>query len=144
MRPKQRILIIDANEIRASQLLFPITTTGKYRVAIATTAAEAREIIGELLPDLVIAKWPTPVDLRSLIGIPELKYAPMLLLASRPTMDAVEFPASRMLIRPCMADLLETVHLLCARKRGARKGSLRMPVKSVGMAEAVPAERRLA
>lgn len=125
MRPKKRILLIDANEEHRSVLTFTLKTKG-FLVRGAATADEARQAAFEFSPDLVIGCWPLATSdlgellsfihkqnwqVRSLVLCEALREAPALLVA-----DVI------LLKGFCLSEqILERAMFLSARKRGPAK-----------------------
>jgi len=145
MRPKKRILLIDSSETRLSTRRFVLETRG-LAVAGASTPEEARDLANSFQPEVIVAAWPfTSGDLVRLLDQirEELPFAPSLLIAE----TLVEAPAvvadATVLKGSCsMAEIVERIKILAARKRGPRPGTPK-PVQSIERMMQL-AERRLA
>ena len=130
MRPKKIILAIDHNEQELSVLAFMLSTNG-YRVVSATNAEEAVLIFSELPVDLVLADAGSPqMNSGQLLG--RLKqissHVPMILLCDPARMaDHAQAADALLPKKNCSSqDLLEKIKHMSARKRGPRKGSVRV------------------
>jgi two-component system, OmpR family, response regulator CpxR len=130
MRPKKVILCVDDNEQELSVLKFMLATNG-YRVVSAVTGQEAIGIFAETQVDLVLADFAMPqmnggqlVDRLKQIA----SHVPMVLLGDPQKMGAEMHAADAQLAKKnCSAqELLEKIKVMSARKRGPRKGSLRV------------------
>ena len=139
MRPKKVILCVDDNEQELSVLKFMLATNG-YRVVSATTGQEAIVLFAENSVDLVLADFAMPQMNGSQL-VDRLKqiasHVPMILLGDPQKMIA-EMPAADALLakKNCSAqELLERIKVMSARKRGPRKGSVRVqPVTELAAA----------
>ena len=124
MRPKKVILCVDDNEQELSVLKFMLATNG-YRVVSAVTGQEAIGIFAATTVDLVLADFAMPqMDGCQLVS--RLKqiasHVPMILLG-----DPQKMGSEMLAKKSCSAqELLERIKLISARKRGPRKGSMRM------------------
>lgn len=131
MRPKKVILCVDDNEQELSVLTFMLTTNG-YRVLTALTGQEAIGIFAENPVDLVLTDFGMPQMNGSQL-VDRLKqiaqHIPMILLGDPQKMGGDIHAADALLTkRSCTAqELLERIKLMSARKRGPRKGSVRVP-----------------
>lgn len=130
MRPKKIILCVDSNEQELSVRKFMLETNG-YRVVTATNGRDAISLFGEFQIDLVLAD----------MGLPQMSgqqlterlkqmgpHVPMILLGD-PMKMAGEIHAADALIakKNCSPqELLERIKVMSARKRGPRKGSVRI------------------
>jgi CheY-like chemotaxis protein len=130
MRPKKVILCVDDNEQELSVLKFMLATNG-YRVVSAATGQEAIGIFAATAVDLVLADFAMPqMDGNQLVS--RLKqiasHVPMILLGDPQKMGSEMHAADALLAKKsCSAqELLERIKLISARKRGPRKGSMRM------------------
>ena len=130
MRPKKIILCVDDNEQELSVLKFMLATNG-YRVVSAVTGQEAIGIFAATTVDLVLADFAMPqMDGCQLVS--RLKqiasHVPMILLGDPQKMGSEMHAADALLAKKsCSAqELLERIKLISARKRGPRKGSMRM------------------
>ena len=139
MRPKKVILCVNDNEQELSVLKFMLATNG-YRVISASTGQEAIGIFAETQVDLVLADFAMPqmngnqlVDRLKQIA----QHIPMILLGD-PQRMAGEIHAADALLakKSCSAqELLERIKVMSARKRGPRKGSVRIaPVTEFAVA----------
>jgi CheY-like chemotaxis protein len=139
MRPKKVILCVDDNEQELSVLSYILTING-YRVLSATSGHEAIPLFTGNPVDLVLADFAMPqMDGTQLVG--RLKqiaqHIPMILLGDPQKMGSDLHTADAMLAkRNCTPqELLERVKTMSARKRGPRKGSVRMvPVPELAVA----------
>ena len=140
MRPKKVILCVDDNELELSVLKFMLATNG-YRVVSASTGQEAIGIFAGIQVDLVLADFAMPqmsgsqlVDRLKQIG----SHVPMMLLGDPQKMSAEMHVAdATMAKKNCSAqELLERIKVMSARKRGPRKGSLRVAQPQVELAAA--------
>lgn len=131
MRPKKVILCVDDNEQELSVLTFMLTTNG-YRVLSALNGQEAIGMFAETPVDLVVSDFAMPQMNGSQL-VDRLKqiapHVPMILLGDPQKMGGDVHPADLMLQKKnCTAvDLLEKIKQMSARKRGPRKGSVRVP-----------------
>jgi len=131
MRPKKVILCVDDNEQELSVLKFMLATNG-YRVLSATSGQEAIGLFAETAVDLVLADFAMPHMNGSQL-VERLKqiasHVPMILLGDPQKMIADIHQADALLAKKnCSAqELLERIKLMSARKRGPRKGSVRVP-----------------
>jgi two-component system, OmpR family, response regulator CpxR len=130
MRPKKVILCVDDNEQELSVLKFMLATNG-YRVVSACTGQEAIGIFAVTQVDLVLSDFAMPqMDGSQLVS--RLKqiagHVPMILLGDPQKMGSEMHAADALLPkRNCSAqELLERIKVMSARKRGPRKGALRM------------------
>ena len=130
MRPKKIILCVDDNELELSVLKFMLSTNG-YRVLSATTGQEAIVLFSETQVDLVLADFAMPLMSGSqLVGrLKEVaSHVPMILLGDPQKMEAEIHRADAMLAKKNCSpqELLERIKIMSARKRGPRKGSVRV------------------
>jgi CheY-like chemotaxis protein len=139
MRPKKVILCVDDNEQELSVLKFMLATNG-YRVVSATTGQEAMGVFAGNQVDLVLADYAMPqMNGNQLVN--RLKqiapHIPMILLGDPQKMGGDIHAADALLAKKsCSAlELLERVKLMSARKRGPRKGTVRLAAM-VELAEA--------
>src|ERR1700678_4315313 len=130
MRPKKVILCVDDNEQELSVLTFMLATNG-YRVLAALNAQEAIALFSETTVDLVLSDFAMPqMNGDQLIG--RLKqiasHVPMILLGDPQKMGGELHAADALLAKKnCSAqELLERIKTMSARKRGPRKGSIRI------------------
>jgi CheY-like chemotaxis protein len=139
MRPKKVILCVDDNEQELSVLTFMLSTNG-YRVLSACTGQEAIGIFNQAQVDLVLADYAMPnMDGNQLVD--RLKqiapHIPMILLGDEQKMGGEIYTADALLAkRNCSShELLERIKVMSVRKRGPRKGALRMtPVEELAAA----------
>lgn len=130
MRPKKIILCVDDNEQELSVLKFMLSTNG-YRVFSATSGQEAIGIFAETAVDLVLADFGLPQMNGSQL-VERLKqiasHVPMILLGDPQKMSGEMHVADALLAKKNCSpqDLLERIKIMSARKRGPRKGSLRV------------------
>jgi CheY-like chemotaxis protein len=139
MRPKKIILCVDDNEQELSVLKFMLTTNG-YRVVSALTGQEAIGIFAEIQVDLVLADFSMP-QMNGNQLVDRLKqiapHIPMILMGDPQKMAGEMHAADALLAKKnCSAqELLERIKVMSARKRGPRKGSVRMtPVVELAVA----------
>jgi two-component system response regulator CpxR len=130
MRPKKVILCVDDNEQELSVLKFMLATNG-YRVLSAMNGQEAIGIFAETPVDLVLADFAMPQMNGSQL-VDRLKqisqHIPMILLGDPQRMGGDIHAADALLAKKnCSAqELLERIKVMSARKRGPRKGSVRV------------------
>ena len=130
MRPKKIILCVDDNELELSVLKFMLSTNG-YRVLSATTGKEAVDLFSENQIDLVLADFAMP-QMNGGQLVERLKqiasHVPMILLGDPQKMEAEHHRADAMLTKKNCSplELLERIKIMSARKRGPRKGSVRV------------------
>ena len=130
MRPKKIILCVDDNEQELSVLKFMLATNG-YRVISAVNGQEAIRIFAEIAVDLVLTDFAMPQMNGSQL-VDRLKqiasHVPMILLGDPQKMGGEMHAADALLAKKnCTAqELLERITVMCARKRGPRKGSVRV------------------
>jgi CheY-like chemotaxis protein len=130
MRPKKVILCVDDNEQELSVLKFMLATNG-YRVVSALTGQEAIGIFAEIPVDLVLADFAMP-QMNGCQLVDRLKeiaaHVPMVLLGDPQKMSSEMHAADALLAKKnCSAqELLERIKVMSARKRGPRKGTVRV------------------
>jgi len=130
MRPKKVILCVDDNEQELSVLKFMLATNG-YRVVSALTGQEAIGIFAEIPVDLVLADFAMP-QMNGCQLVDRLKeiaaHVPMVLLGDPQKMSREMHAADALLAKKnCSAqELLERIKVMSARKRGPRKGTVRV------------------
>jgi CheY-like chemotaxis protein len=138
MRPKKIILCVDDNEQELSVLKFMLATNG-YRVVSACTGQEAIGIFSELQVDLVLADFGMP-QMNGLQLVDRLKqiasHVPMILLGDPQKMSSEMHAADALLAKKNCSpqELLERIKVMSARKRGPRKGALRMAPAELAVA----------
>ena len=138
MRPKKIILCVDDNEQELSVLKFMLATNG-YRVVSACTGQEAIGIFSELQVDLVLADFGMP-QMNGLQLVDRLKqiasHVPMILLGDPQKMSSEMHAADALLAKKNCSpqELLEPIKVMSARKRGPRKGALRMAPAELAVA----------
>ena len=130
MRPKKVILCVDDNEQELSVLAFMLATNG-YRVLAALNGQEAIGMFAAATVDLVLADFTMPqMNGNQLVG--RLKqiapHIPMLLLGDPQKMGSDLHAADALITKKnCTSqELLERIKTMSARKRGPRKGSVRV------------------
>ena len=139
MRPKKIILCVDDNEQDLSVLKFMLATNG-YRVVSATNGQEAIGIFAETAVDLVLADVGMP-QMNGCQLVHRLKqmasHVPMILLGDPQRMAGEIHVADALLAKKNCSpqELLERIKVMSARKRGPRKGSVRV-TQPVQLAEA--------
>jgi two-component system, OmpR family, response regulator CpxR len=131
MRPKKVILCVDDNEQELSVLKFMLKTNG-YRILTATNGQEAIAIFASASQiDLVLTDNQMP-QMSGCQLVERLKrmagHVPMILLGDTPVVSTEIHLADASVTRKnCSTmELLELIKRMSARKRGPRKGSLRM------------------
>ena len=130
MRPKKVILCVDDNEQELSVLTFMLATNG-YRVVPALTGQEAIGIFAESTVDLVLSDFAMP-QMNGNQLVDRLKqiasHVPMILLGDPQKMGGEMHAADAVLAKKnCSAqELLEWIKVISARKRGPRKGTMRV------------------
>jgi CheY-like chemotaxis protein len=130
MRPKKIILCVDDNEQELSVLSFMLATNG-YRVVTACTGQEAIGIFAEMQVDLVLSDFGMP-QMNGNQLIDRLKqiasHVPMILLGDPQKMSSEMHAADALLAKKNCSpqELLERIKVMSARKRGPRKGTVRM------------------
>jgi two-component system response regulator CpxR len=140
MRPKKVILCVDDNEQELSVLKFMLITNG-YKVVSASTGQEAIELFSETQVDLVISDYGMP-QMNGDQLTERLKqlapHVPMLLLGDPQKMGSEIHAADVVLAKKnCSTqELLERIKVMSARKRGPRKGTIRVPQVEVELAAA--------
>jgi len=131
MRPKKIILCVDDNEQELSVLKFMLATNG-YRVLSAQNGQEAIGLFAAHTVDLVLADYGMP-QMDGCQLVTRLKqmasHVPMILLGDPQKMGGESHPADALLGKKSISaqELLERIKVISARKRGPRKGSLRVP-----------------
>jgi CheY-like chemotaxis protein len=134
MRPKKIILCVDDNEQDLSVRKFMLSTNG-YRVLAATSGEEAIERFNEAQVDLVLADF-SMTRMNGMELIAKLKqvaaHVPMILLAEAQQLGSEPHRADAVLAKKNCSpqELLERIKIMSARKRGPRKGTLRVPAAS--------------
>ena len=130
MRPKKVILCVDDNEQELSVLKFMLATNG-YRVVSALTGQEAIGIFADTQVDLVLADFAMP-QMNGCQLVDRLKqiaaHVPMVLLGDLQKMENEMSGADATLAKKNLSaqELLEKIKVMSARKRGPRKGSVRV------------------
>lgn len=141
MRPKKRILLIDAIEPRLSVRRYLLTTLG-YRVFGAGSAEEALAIAAEHYPEMeaAVLVWPLKGarDLLTELHARCPSTSTMLLAEGLRELPDSLFPDCILYGRIHANDFLDRLKMLAARKRGPKK----KPVQSVSVEDA--AARRIA
>jgi CheY-like chemotaxis protein len=139
MRPKKVILCVDNNEQELSVLTFMLVTNG-YKVLSALNGQEAIGMFAETPVDLVLADFAMPQMNGSQL-VDRLKqsaqHIPMILLGDPQRMGGDIHAADALLAKKnCTSqELLERIKVMSARKRGPRKGSVRVsPVGELAVA----------
>jgi CheY-like chemotaxis protein len=139
MRPKKVILCVDDNEQELSVLKFMLATNG-YKVVSATNGQEAIGIFAEITVDLVLADFAMP-QMNGNQLVDRLKqlapHIPMILLGDPQKMGSDLHAADVLLAKKnCSAqELLERIKVMSARKRGPRKGSVRVSTMASPLAD---------
>ena len=122
MRPKKIILCVDDNELELSVLKFMLATNG-YRVVAANNGQEAIGIFSDTAVDLVLSDYAMPQ-----MNGDQLVNRPMILLGDPQKMGDQLHGADALLAKKSCSpqELLERIKVMSARKRGPRKGAIRM------------------
>ena len=130
MRPKKIILCVDDNEQELSVMKFMLDING-YKVVAAPSGQEAIAIFSSTAVDLVLADQSMPQMTGGQL-VERLKqiapHIPMILLGDLQK-SAGEVHAADLLLakKQCSPqELLERIKTMSTRKRGPRKGSIRM------------------
>lgn len=123
MRPKNQVLVLDRDEDRGGALRFLLEVHGYAARAIATPA-EGRKL-AEI--ELLIACW--PFEAAETHPLKERLGCPLLVIRHDQRNPPAGVRCDRLLLKgsTSSAEILEAVHILCARKRGPRKGFQRNP-----------------
>ena len=135
MRPKKKILIVDANEQRAGVLKFALETN-HFDARVCSTAAEAVEQAETWCAELAILGWPQrDLDVRRVLHGVAMRF-PLGNVRTLVVADSLEpampdLRAHRTMCAPTMDAVLEACRYLTARKRGPRKGWQPLPPASV-------------
>lgn len=124
MRPKKRILLVDADEDRLAVLRF-VLRTHAFAVWGTTEASEAREILRSEYPEVLLLVWPLEeASVEALLRANDwqLNRSTVLLVAKSET-AAPEITANQFLLgRDCTpAKVVEAAKFCARRKRGPRK-----------------------
>lgn len=129
MRPKKVILLIDQNEDRRSMLKFTLCTHA-YKVEAFATPAEGIARFPDQDPDLImVSHTPTPDEMPAFQRFKHIwPHVPLLhLAADKERLPCLPLMADATMYRPHgNAELLDRTKVLCARKRGPRKGIARL------------------
>lgn len=134
MRPKKIILCVDDNEQELSVTKFMLITHG-YKVVSAINGQEAIGVFAENPVDLVLADH----SMSHMSGgqlIDRLKqmapHVPMILLGDPHRMMGEMHAADALLAKKNCSplELLEKIKVMSTRKRGPRKGSIRLAPES--------------
>jgi len=130
MRPKKVILCVDDNEQELSVLAFMLATNG-YRVLVALNGQEAIGLFAATPVDMVLADFAMP-QMNGNQLVSRLKqiaaHVPMLLRGDPQKMGSDIHAADALIAKKnCSSqELLERIKVMSARKRGPRKGSVRV------------------
>jgi DNA-binding response OmpR family regulator len=127
MRPKKKILLIDADETRCSVRSFVLANRG-FRVFPVANAGDARRTAAIADLDLVMLCWPFE---RGDELLNELRatcaHAPSLVIAEKSREAPAGLFADAILLKGACSqpEVNERARVMCARKRGPRKGAQR-------------------
>ena len=138
MRPTKVILCVDENEQELSILKFLLTTHG-YKVVSAVTGQEAIGVFSGLQVDLVLASCGIP-QMNGGQLVDRLKriapHVPMILLGDAQAASQIHVADAMVARKNCSPlELLERIKVMSARKRGPRKGAVRLaPVTELAAA----------
>ena len=130
MRPKKVILCVDDNEQELSVLKFTLSTNG-YRVVTANNGHDAIGVFSDHPIDLVLSDYAMPhMNGDQLVNrLKEIaSHVPMILLGDPQKMCDQLHGADALLPKKTCSpqELLERIKVMSARKRGPRKGSIRL------------------
>jgi two-component system, OmpR family, response regulator CpxR len=139
MRPKKIILLVDSDEERLSVARF-LLTTHSYKVVPADTGARAWALFKEQAIDLVLMR--DALSDRPGFKVAEVMkaaspYVPVAILATQGE-KAPDLHLADAVIdaKVCSEELLSRIKGLSVRKRGPRKGSVRVPAPELATAGA--------
>jgi CheY-like chemotaxis protein len=137
MRPKKIILCVDDNEQELSVLKFMLATNG-YRVVSANNGQEAIGIFADIAVDLVLSDFAMP-QMNGDQLVSRLKqiasHVPMILLGDPQKMGDHMQADALLAKKNCSSqELLERIKIMSARKRGPRKGSIRVAPPQLAVA----------
>jgi CheY-like chemotaxis protein len=130
MRPKKIILCVDDNEQDLSVLKFMLATNG-YRVVSANNGQEAIDIFSEVQVDLVLSDFSMP-QMNGIQLVDRLKqiasHVPMIVLGDPQKIGGEMHAADAVLSKKSCSphEMLERIKVMSARKRGPRKGVMRV------------------
>ena len=129
MRPKKVLLLVDQDENALSILKFVLETNG-YRVLAATGGKEAIAMFAATpVVDMVLAAaFMNPMNGERLVArLKQMQaYVPMAIMRETGDKPSDDFVADRWISRSTApAVLLDLAKVMCARKRGPRKGAWR-------------------
>lgn len=141
MRPKKVILCVNSSEMELSVMNFMLMTNG-YKVLTARTGQEAVQLFREApVVDLVLADYDLRSEMNGSQLVNQLKQLasqiPMILLGDPAAMIGQDHVADALLAKKqCSTEgLLERIKIMAQRKRGPRKGVLRVsPAAAVAVA----------
>jgi len=126
MRPRKVILYVNPDENESSVMSYMLTTNG-FRVMSAASKDEAVALLKAMQIDCVLSEWSIAGHTGDEV-IQALKRiavnVPMVVRGDLKVIPAITLWADRILAKP-QADslqILETVRMMSARKRGPRKG----------------------
>jgi len=138
MRPKKIILCVDDDEQTLSVLRFMLETNG-YRVLSANNGQDAIGIFADTTVDLVLSDYSMPQMngdqlvkcLKQIAG-----HVPMILLGDPQKMGDQLHGADALLPKKTCSplELLDRIKVMSARKRGPRKGTLRISAPQFAVA----------
>jgi two-component system response regulator CpxR len=132
VRPRKRVLLIDANEDRSGILRFTLEEVWKYRILLAKTAEEAIYTLASEWVEIVLLDMTIPASLPCLEKLKAIApHIPMVLIG---TMRDMEMAGTRLadafFTRSISAmELLERLKVMSARKRGPRPCTAPVPKK---------------
>lgn len=137
MRPKKMILCVDDNEQELSVLRFMLMTNG-YRVVAANNGHDAIGIFADNEVDLVLSDYTMPQmnGDQLVIRLKEMaSHVPMILLGDPQKVGDQLHGADALLPKKSCSphELLERIKVMSARKRGPRKGTLRMTASQLAV-----------
>lgn len=147
MRPRKVILCVDDEEQELSVLKYVLETNG-YRIFTAMSGAQAVGVFIANPVDLVLVDFNMP-DMDGIETIRQLKaignHIPMILLGDPVKLADMLSYADALLSKKGLTaiELLDSIKVMSARKRGPRKGT-RSPMKTVSVAALPPTAGKLA
>lgn len=123
MRPRKRILLIDADETRRGILAYALDVH-RYEVHQCETVGEVLPMLWVVEIDVILGRWPLPAkEFGTLWRSTETPclaiIGPKDILSDDPIDGIYQFPP---ITSPTTEDLLNQIKTLTARKHGPKKG----------------------
>ena len=148
MRPKKKILLIDSDETRCSVRSFVLSNRG-FAVYPVANVGDARRTAALANPDLAVLCWPFDGAAALLSELhTRCPQMPSMVIAEQLTEAPVNVFAGAVLLKGgcSQSEIYDRAKVMCARKRGPRKGAQRkMPLADLSAIDmAYLAERRIA